>query len=256
MTAGTVTVGPFVVADATRAGLTEALAEACVSAGRPTRIFALHVGGLNQWRNSRFVALVNDAEWVYADGAAVVLVARAAGATDIQRAPTTDLAHEVLDAVANRAGRTVRIALIGGPPGLAERAARQLEDGHAAEAVGISDGFQRDWSSLLQQLRRAQPDVVFVGMGMPREAEWVTEHLDALPPALIMTCGGWFGFLAGEESRAPERVQQHGAEWIWRLVQSPRLLSRYVRGAATTASLVVGAVAARKRNSRRQVIAR
>jgi N-acetylglucosaminyldiphosphoundecaprenol N-acetyl-beta-D-mannosaminyltransferase len=242
MAVESVHVGPFEVVDLSRRQLAEALVEDWVTATRPIRVFALHVGGPNRRRDAAFVALLDDAEWCYADGAAVVLVARAAGARDIQRAPTTDLAHAVLDLLAARAGGEATFAMVGGPPGLAERAAHRLEAEHRARCVFTSDGFQRDWDPTLEGLKSARPDVVFVGMGMPREAQWVSEHLDSLSPGLVMTCGGWFGFLAGEEFRAPAVLQRHGAEWVWRLLQSPRLLSRYTRGAVTTGSLLLAAL--------------
>ncbi|WP_157936936.1 WecB/TagA/CpsF family glycosyltransferase [Geodermatophilus chilensis] len=251
MSGESVRVGPFDVVDLSRAQLAEALVEAWAVATRPIRVFALHVGGLNRARDAAFVALLDDAEWCYADGASVVLVARAAGARHIQRAPTTDLAHAVLDLVAARAGGEVTFAMVGGPAGLADRAARRLEAEHPARCVFTSDGFRSDWAPVLEQLKNARPDVVFVGMGMPREAEWVSAHVDSLAPGLVMTCGGWFGFLAGEESRAPAVFQRHGIEWVWRLVQSPRLLSRYARGALTTAHLFASALLASPRRRAR-----
>jgi N-acetylglucosaminyldiphosphoundecaprenol N-acetyl-beta-D-mannosaminyltransferase len=250
--AETVPVGPFAIADVSRSQLTAALVAQWARAQEPVRVFALHVGGLNCWRDQVFVRQLRDAEWLYADGAAVVLVARGAGAADIQRAPTTDLAHLVLDEVGRQAGRAVRIALVGGPPGLAERAARRLEGLHAVRTVVTSDGFREDWIPLLTELREQRPDVVFVGMGMPQEAAWVTEHLSGFPAALVMTCGGWFGFLAGEESRAPAVLQRHGAEWLWRLLQSPRLLPRYAQGVLTTARMLVTALAVRAGRRRRR----
>ncbi|MGK5172096.1 WecB/TagA/CpsF family glycosyltransferase [Geodermatophilus sp. CPCC 205761] len=247
-----VRVGPFRVVDLAREQLAEALAQDWAEATRPIRVFALHVGGLNRWRDAGFVDLLGGAEWCYADGASVVLVARAAGAVDIQRAPTTDLAHAVLDLIAARAGGEATFALVGGPPGLAERAAQRLEAEHGARCVFTSDGFQEDWVPVLEGLKSVRPDVVFVGMGMPTEAQWVTAHIDHLAPGLVMTCGGWFGFLAGEESRAPAVLQRYGVEWLWRLLQAPRLLTRYVRGAVTTARLCLPAALGGPRRSARE----
>jgi len=248
----TIAVGPFAVADVSRARLVEALVADWELAKEPVRVFALHVGGLNRRRDESFVQLLNDAEWLYADGAAVVLVARAAGAKSIQRAPTTDLAHLILEELARRARRTVRVALVGGPPGLAGRAADRLAELHDVEIVLTSDGFKDDWVPVLSALRAQEPDVLIVGMGMPREAAWVSEHLLSFPTSLILTCGGWFGFLAGEESRAPALLQRFGAEWLWRMLQSPRLISRYAQGLATTAHLFASTRTMRSKQSRRR----
>jgi N-acetylglucosaminyldiphosphoundecaprenol N-acetyl-beta-D-mannosaminyltransferase len=68
---------------------------------------------------------------------------------------------------------------------------------------------------------------------------WVKEWSQHLPPKLVLTCGGWFGFLAGEERRAGRALKRSGLEWVARLSQSPRKLGpRYIHGARS--SLVVG----------------
>ena len=62
-----------------------------------------------------------------------------------------------------------------------------------------------------------------------------------------MTCGGWFGFVVGDEQRAPEWMQRIGMEWTWRLAQSPRRLAkRYALGAVRTAQLVPVQVRSRR----------
>lgn len=250
----TVDVGPFEVADISRRRLAKTLVSAHGGATNPVRVFALHVGGLNRRGDGDVVRMLNGAEWVYADGAAVVLIARIAGATEIQRAPTTDLAHAVLEGLAEELGRPVRVALIGGPPGLAERAGLRLVELHGVQVVATSDGFRNEWSSLFTRLREQRPDVTFVGMGMPREAAWVDESLPQLPKGLVITCGGWFGFLAGQESRAPAIVQKYGAEWVWRVMQSPRLASRYASGLWTTAHLLLLAYRRRRSVGRRSEV--
>lgn len=204
----------------------------------PSRAYALHVGGLNHRRDGAFVAEMRAAEVVYADGGSVVLLAKLAGADRVERAPTTDLGWSVLKRVGEQLGRPTRIALVGGPPGLAVRAGAALNDGGAGTIVAVIDGFQTDWGPLLADLRATDPDVVVVGLGAPREMLWVRDWYDQLPKALILTCGGWFGFLAGEEQRAVGVLRKPGLEWIARLAQSPRRLgARYFRGVGATAVL-------------------
>ena len=100
-------------------------------------------------------------------------------------------------------GRPIRIALVGGPEGLAERAGIALAERHSCEIVYTSDGFRTDWDPVIQAIKDASPDIVFVGMGSPREKLWVIEHTPKLSPMLVNTCGGWFGFVTGDERRAP-----------------------------------------------------
>jgi N-acetylglucosaminyldiphosphoundecaprenol N-acetyl-beta-D-mannosaminyltransferase len=229
-------VGPFMVDDLRYSEIVDAAAKlAAGDRGTPARAYALHVGGLNQRHNADFVDEMRAAELVYADGGSIVLLAKLAGARRVQRAPTTDLGWDVLRAVGQRLGRPARLALIGGPPGLANRAGAALEDGAAGTVVFESDGFQANWEPVLDNLVAAEADVCLVGMGAPREMLWVGTWYHRLPHILLLTCGGWFGFLAGDERRAGALLRRSGLEWIARVAQSPRRLGpRYSRGAVST----------------------
>lgn len=213
-------------------------------AGRPAAerarlVYALHVGGLLHLGDAEFLRALGGGDLVYADGMAVVLLAKAAGARRIERAATTDIGVPALARLRQQLGRPVRLALLGGPGDLAERAGAALEKICDVQTVFTSSGFFQESDALLRTLREAEPDMLLVGMGMPLEAKWTFAHRAELPPAVVLTCGGWFGFLAGEERRAPELMQRFGLEWIYRLRQDfRRLSSRYFRGALTFLSLM------------------
>jgi len=231
-----VEVGPFLVDDYSRDDVVERGVDLAVGAqARPALMYALHVGGLNARRDEAFVEEMNEADLVYADGGSVVLLARLAGAVRMERAPTTDIGWDILRRFAEREGRRPRLALVGGTPGLAEQAGETLEAARVGEVVFTSDGYAHDWRAVVRDLARTEPDVCIVGLGAPSEMLWARAWADELPPSLVMTCGGWFGFLAGEEKRAPRVLRLPGLEWISRVAQSPRRLSqRYARGIWST----------------------
>ncbi|MFF0240485.1 WecB/TagA/CpsF family glycosyltransferase [Rhodococcus pyridinivorans] len=202
--------------------------------------YALHVGGLNSRRDARFVSAMQAGDLVYADGQAVVTLARIAGATRIERASTTDVGVRMIEAEFERRGRPPRIAIVGGPPKLAERAGEGLLKKFSnCEISYATHGYHTSYDSVVAELNDKDPDVLIVGMGMPREAIWVHETYTSLPKALIITCGGWLGFLAGDEARAPRWMQRYGLEWSYRLMQAPqRLFARYARGLITVIGLI------------------
>lgn len=218
----------------------EVVAEAARPATTRSRlVYALHVGGLLHLRDAGFIDALGRADLVYADGTAVVLLAKVAGAKRIERAATTDIGIPVLNRLGDELGRPVRVALIGGPVGLAESAGAALEQACRAEAVLTTTGYFEDGAGLLRSLRECEPDVILVGMGMPREAKWTAAHHADFPPAVVLTCGGWFGFLAGVESRAPVLMQRCGLEWVYRLRQDyRRLFLRYSLGAVVSLRLI------------------
>jgi N-acetylglucosaminyldiphosphoundecaprenol N-acetyl-beta-D-mannosaminyltransferase len=237
-------VGPFRVADA---GL-QAIVEHCVRGlGTRTTALALHVGALNARSDRAFVAAVDAADVVYADGAAVVLLARAAGHRGVSRTATTDLGWELFAQASRALGRPARVVVIGGPSGLAEAAAIRLEATGHVDVRYSTHGYHRAWDDVLAHARAAAPDVVVVGLGMPREALWVHQHAAALPECLVFTCGGWLGFVAGHERRAPVWAQQHGFEWLFRLAHQPRRLARrYASGFLTILRMLPGQITTRR----------
>jgi N-acetylglucosaminyldiphosphoundecaprenol N-acetyl-beta-D-mannosaminyltransferase len=234
-------VGPFWVSDSSRDELVDHVVDLSLrSTTRPAFAYALHVGGLNARRERDFVVAMRHADVVYADGGSVVWLARLAGGNRVERAPTTDVGWDVLRGFARRVGRTPRVALIGGPEGLAERAGATLAEAGAAEIAYVDHGFHHDWTEPLARLRDSVPDITVIGLGAPREMIWSQRHRSELPPGLVLTCGGWFGHLVGDERRAPRLLRRSGLEWIARVAQAPgRLGPRYARGAGVTALLAL-----------------
>jgi N-acetylglucosaminyldiphosphoundecaprenol N-acetyl-beta-D-mannosaminyltransferase len=229
------------VADLTQAELVESLADlATAGSERPPTAFAMHIGGLLELEgNATFAAAMADADIVYADGVSAQLLARLAGARKIERAVTTDIGWALFAALRKRNGRLPRVALIGGPPGLAESAMARMVDAGAVVPAFTAHGFQDDWEGTIDALGEARPDLVFVGMGAPLEMVWVRENIARLPRALTMTCGGWFGYIVGEEPRAPAWMRRLYLEWLYRVSLQPRRLGgRYLRGLIRYPSLI------------------
>lgn len=247
MVRSTVWVGPFAVDDLSRQETVgTAIGLALSAAGPAARAYALHVGGLNHRADREFVEEMLGAELVYADGGSIVGLARLAGGTRVERAPTTDIGWEVIRGLRQASGRLPRVALIGGSPGLADRAGEVLAADGTCEVVFTVDGYRSEWSDELVRLAAAEPDICIVGMGAPREMLWVRQWHDQLSCSLVLTCGGWFGFLAGDEQRAPALLRRSGLEWIARVAQSPRRLGgRYARGAWSTAVIALQVVKGR-----------
>ena len=96
------------------------------------------------------------------------------------------------------------------------------------EIAGWHHGYFRDSSAALKAIRQAKPQLLFVGMGSPRQEKWVAEHRAQLP-GVVLAVGGSFEILAGAKTRAPRLLQKMGMEWAWRLGQDPRRLwKRYL----------------------------
>jgi len=243
-----VTVLGLPVVDATRDELVGHLARSAMNTERPTTAFALHIGGVMASRSDLFLAAMKDADVVYGDGVSAVVLSRIAGATRLERTPTTDIGWDLLRELRREAGRPARVAAVGGPDGLSARAIAELRrQGLAGDGLA-THGYHRDWRPVLTALWEQRPEVILVGMGAPLEMLWVRENLDRLPPALVLTCGGWFGFIVADEIRAPTALQQVGLEWAYRWSRDPlRLTGRYLRGLFAFPLLAARVVAERWR---------
>ena len=245
-----VKVGPFEVAALTQSEVVNRIVN-WPEDKRPAVFNHLHVGALNFRDESTFVNAMNDADLVYADGMATVLIGRLSGAEELERAGLTDIGHDIVKALNVRLGRPARIAFLGGPDGLADRAAQEMKRLHGIDPVFTAHGYRDtdEWSETLLEVCETKPDALFIGLGMPREAIWAMEHRHELPDALVMSAGGFFGHIVGDEKRAPEWAQKTGLEWVWRVAQQPKHLGgRYAKGLFTTAKMSAEAVIARRGN--------
>ncbi|MGL4243296.1 MAG: WecB/TagA/CpsF family glycosyltransferase [Beijerinckiaceae bacterium] len=128
----------------------------------------------------------------------------------------------------------LQVAMIGGRPGVAERAAAELIRRNPSLVVGpVLDGFSGEAAeaTFLDELASRPADVILVAMGNPRQELWIARNIAARHGALAIGVGALFDFLAGEVRRAPAMVRSARLEWAWRLLLEPRrLFRRYVIG--------------------------
>lgn len=198
---------------------------------RQVFVFALHISSLLNIRNHQYIDSFQLNQFTCIDGISIQLLLKSVNRRSaIERIPTTDFGHDLIQEIIKRQGNC-NVALIGGSEGLSHEALKRLERLHGCRGVFAASGYLENWESTIIQLKASKPDIIFVGMGTPQETIWCYQHSHLLPNKAIVTCGGWFSFLIGAEKRAPKIFRQLGLEWSWRLAQSPRrLMRRYAFG--------------------------
>ena len=83
----------------------------------------------------------------------------------------------------------------------------------------------------VERIRAAAPDILWIGLGAPRQDRWMAEHIDRLNGPVLVGVGAAFDFLSGQKPQAPKWMQRNGLEWIFRLASEPgRLWRRYLLG--------------------------
>lgn len=128
----------------------------------------------------------------------------------------------------------MKVMLLGGRPGVAERAVENLRIHHPRHRFEVlSHGYftPEEEPALLARLEREKPDLLLVAFGNPRQENWIAEHIRPEHCTVAAGIGALFDFLAGEVDRAPETIRKFRIEWLYRLWREPaRLWRRYVVG--------------------------
>ena len=117
------------------------------------------------------------------------------------------------------------------PETLATLQQRLEEMAPDAEIVGCFSPPFRDLTTeesdaAMEAIRVSGADVVWVGLGMPKQELWMHQIRPELPGVALLGVGAAFDFLAGTKKQAPAWMQKAGMEWLFRLIQEPRRLWR------------------------------
>jgi len=177
--------------------------------------------------------LVRSATLVVPDGMPLLWAARLRGYPLAERVTGSSLIFSLTSAAAS-AGLSVY--MLGGDPGVPDLAGTELARRYPGLQVAGADappvGFEEspDGVALIRKrLCQAPPDVVYVGLGFPKQERLIAELVTALPCAWFIGCGAAIPFAAGTLPRAPIWMQRSGLEWMFRLLKEPRrLFRRYV----------------------------
>ncbi|NTU52443.1 MAG: WecB/TagA/CpsF family glycosyltransferase [Chlorobiaceae bacterium] len=130
----------------------------------------------------------------------------------------------------------VSIFLVGGKPGIAEKAASALEQRYGVSIAGTAHGYfdhQSETGSheVIETINNSKASILLVAFGAPLQERWIARHRNELHPKILMGVGGLFDFFSGNIKRAPRWIREIGLEWVYRLMQEPsRMWKRYVIG--------------------------
>jgi N-acetylglucosaminyldiphosphoundecaprenol N-acetyl-beta-D-mannosaminyltransferase len=192
--------------------------------GRARSVFLVNAHTLNlAAADEEYRRVLNSATYVFGDGTGVRWAARLQGIRVRDNLVGTDFVPELFRATA---GRGYRYFLLGADQQTIRLAAR-----HAAETfpgwtqAGWHHGYlgtEGLTRPAIRQINQAEPDMLLVGMGNPRQEQWIHAHQRDLRVPVCLGIGGLFDYWAGNVTRAPAWLRRCGHEWLWRLWQQPR----------------------------------
>jgi N-acetylglucosaminyldiphosphoundecaprenol N-acetyl-beta-D-mannosaminyltransferase len=165
--------------------------------------------------------LINAADLVVPDSTGVVWAAKKVGEPVPERVPGVEVMERLCE-LAGREGRTAYF--LGSAPGVAEEAARKLEERFPGfKVVGVHHGFFQpgDEAKIEQEILALRPDMLFVAMGIPRQEKWIRQRLHTLNVPISVGVGGSLDCHSGRVQRAPKFFQRLSIEWLYRLLTNP-----------------------------------
>ena len=226
-----VVVGGLKIVRLTRAQLARQMIRDCLAARRSPTPAAKTVFAANGHAvalaavNRDFQAMFDAADIVHADGQALIFASRLLTSTPVpERSPTTDFIH---DAAKVAVDANLRFFLLGATEEVNARCAEELERLYPGlQIAGRRHGYfsHDEEEAICAEINASETDVVWCGLGVPFEYEFVMRNKHRLTAGWIVTCGGCFNFVSGAYRRAPQWMQRAGFEWLHRLVREPRRL--------------------------------
>jgi len=190
-------------------------------------IFYLNAHGVvTSFDSSGYLRALKFADLIYPDGWGPAILARLFGHPWIERVNAADFIDKVLEILNSQ---RAKLYLLGCEKETVARTARVIKQKYKKINIcGFHNGFftKGEENRMLGEIRATKPNVLLIGMGIPKQELWVHNNWKRLPNGVYWTVGGLFYYISGLKSRAPLFMRRIGLEWLYRLFQEPRRLGK------------------------------
>lgn len=169
--------------------------------------------------------IIQQADYITADGIGVVKAGQLLNTPLPERVTGYELMIDLL-ALANE--RAYRVYLLGAAEETLQKTIKNMQHTYPkVKLVGSHHGFF-DWNSshIQQEIEEKKPDLIFVALGVPRQEQWIAEHIETFEKGIFIGVGGSFDVIAGTVKRAPVAWQKANLEWLYRIIKQPSRLKR------------------------------
>ena len=185
-------------------------------------------------RDRAYAAVINAAGMVTPDGMPVVWLAKFKGCRDIARTYGPDLMRQVCK---QAQAQGLRHFFYGSTPETLTKLQQRLTAVYprliiaGTYAPSFQPEAQPEQEEIIRQINASMADILWVGLGSPKQDFWMHMHRPLLSTPVIIGIGAAFDFIAGVKPQAPRWMQKAGLEWFFRLCCEPkRLWKRYLIG--------------------------
>lgn len=163
---------------------------------------------------------IRKANYITADGIGIVKASKLRGNPLPERVSGYDI---MLDLFSLSQKKNYKVFLLGATEPVLQATVERVRKLYPGiNITGQRNGYF-DWQdpSVVQDIKKADADMVFVALGCPLQEKWISQHIDSFDKGVFMGIGGGFDVLAGKVKRAPENWQKMNLEWFYRLVKQP-----------------------------------
>lgn len=164
----------------------------------------------------------------YIDGMAVRLLLVGAGVTTSrdQRFSLMDTFPALLE---HARQQSWTLFYLGSQAAVVDQAHERLKREFPGLNIHLHHGYFHDDDRVINAINEIRPDLLLVGMGMPRQEKWLLSHIDHLDVAVATSAGATLDYFAGAQAKPPVLLSNLGLAWLFRLVHDPgRLWRRYL----------------------------
>ncbi|MEA2014064.1 MAG: WecB/TagA/CpsF family glycosyltransferase [Thermodesulfobacteriota bacterium] len=184
------------------------------------------------FQNPALRDIVNSSGMSTSDGMPLAWLCRYHGYKEATRVYGPDL---MLAFCEHSISRGYRHFFYGGADGVAPELAAELERRYPGLQVAgthsppFRPAGEMEDIEVIDKINSARPDVIWVGLGTPKQDFWVARHRHSLDAPVLVAVGAAFDFLTGKVPQSPAWIQRSGLEWLFRLMCEPRRLAyRYL----------------------------
>lgn len=205
--------------------------EQMIAADKKSYVVAINVDVVMKIEADPYLKkIVDDADMVLVDGKPLVWISKLHGRPLKEKVSGSDLVPLLCEVAAKNG---YKVFIIGGKEGSAERAKQRLEEKLTdIKIVGTYAppfGFEKDDAELERinrMISQAHPDLLITCFGCPKQEKWIYENIEKYDAKVSICAGATVDFLAGNVTRAPRWMSEHGLEWFYRFLQEPRRMFR------------------------------
>ncbi len=179
--------------------------------------------------------IINKGSLVLPDGIGLIYASKIRKLPLKERVTGYDTSVEILNVAAEKG---YKVFLLGGAPGVAEKASENICKEYGDIVGGYQHGYFKgqhigyadhdEETEIIKRINELKPDIIFVGLGSPKQEKWIDYHRDNLNTNLVIGNGGTIDVLSGNVKRAPQFYQKLGLEWLYRLVSDPKRIKRQI----------------------------